>query len=389
MGAGKSNSSKKAEVGKASEFYWACRHGNYRKVKNLISRLNYEQLSQIEQNGSTALHAATYYGHYKIVQLLLDQGCSRTTLNRYGHTAYDEVQNEQMRSLFTRPSSQRFVDDDPAQSFGLTSNSDDNDETKDGVPDNWVKGYANKNGAHEANFMHAIARAPLLMRKVLQTRLEDESKESLETFLDTNVDREEPMYDRVRSLFDEFKNKRNIESLFTLYTLETPIYRALQDDCKSFTALLYMHLPDLKDRAYTGITYRGGRMTENDIQAYRWALAQEGRVLETRTIQSTSKNKRKALEFAEKPNHSKPLAVLLIFDFPELCRTAIDLNKVSETKTVLSEFQDEEEVTLLPFTLFKVAEIKVDKSANKQYRITLRNVPVKKKSISGAWLNMS
>jgi hypothetical protein len=149
-----------------------------------------------------------------------------------------------------------------------------------------------------------------------------------------------------------------------------------------------MHLPELKDRAYKGIAYRGSRMTGDDIQAYRWALAQDGRVLETRTIQSTSKNKQKALEFASNRKSTKPFSVLLIFNFPEICRTAIDLNRVSETKTALSDFQDEEEVTLLPFTLFKVAEIKVDKSENKHYRITLQNIPVKKKSISGAWLNM-
>jgi hypothetical protein len=177
MGVGGSNQLKKAEVGKASEFYWACRHGNYQKVKRMMANLNYEQINEIQSNGSTALHAATYYGHYEIVKLLLEQGCSRTILNRYGHTAYEEVQSDRIRSLFLRPSSQRFVDEDPAQSFGLKSNSDDNDESDNGVPDNWVKGYSNKNGAHEANFMHAIARAPLVMRKVLQSRLEEENKQ--------------------------------------------------------------------------------------------------------------------------------------------------------------------------------------------------------------------
>lgn len=382
------SSASKSEVGKASEFYWACRHGDYQKVKNLMSRLNYEQLSQIEPNGSTALHAATFYGHYKIVQLLLDQGCSRTTLNRYGHTAYEEAQSEQMRSLFLRPSSQRFVDEDPTQSFGLMTNADNSDEEDDGIPNKWVKGYANKDGAREANFMHAIARAPLLMRKVIRSRLEEECKESLETFVHSNVDQRNAFYSRATSLYNTFKKERTIESLFTLYTLQTPIYGALQDDCESFTALVYMHLPELKDRAFTGTTYRGSRMTDVDIQAYRWALAQNRRVIETRTIQSTSKSKQKALEFATQPNYSKPFSVLMIFDFPQVCPTAIDLTKISDARPTCSEFEEEQEVTLLPFTLFTIVDIKIDRSENKQYQITLRNVPVTEKSITGAWLGM-
>ncbi|CAF1255426.1 unnamed protein product [Adineta ricciae] len=170
--------------------------------------------------------------------------------------------------------------------------------------------------------------------------------------------------------------------------METPIYGALQNDCEIFTALLYMHLPTLKDRAYQGIAYRGARMTYDDLQAYRWTLVQHRRVLETRTIQSMSKNKHKALEFATQMHTSKPYSILLIYHFPQICRTAIDLTKISETKTALSEYEDEEEVTLLPFTLFQISDIKVDTKNNKHYRITLQNIPVEKKSIVGALLDM-
>ncbi|UJR17228.1 hypothetical protein I4U23_004123 [Adineta vaga] len=389
MGGKHSTKNKNAEIGKASEFYWACRHGNYEKVRRLIRNMNYEQMCQIEPNGSTALHAATYYGHHKIVELLLEQGCSRTTLNRHGNTPYEEAQTEGMRSIFHRPTSQRFIDEEPSQSFKLKSDSDESDEISEDVPDDWVKGYATTRGAHEANLMHAIARAPLLMRKFLQTRLEADCKESFENFLHETLDEDDPFRIRVISLFNEYKQQRAIEPLFTLYTLETPIYGALQDDCETLTALLYMHLPALRDRAYKGIAYRGARMTHDDIQAYRWTFSQQGRVLETRTLQSMSKKKEKALEFAGKSHSSKSFSVLFIYDFPEVCRTAIDLTKISDTKSALSEFQDEEEVTLLPFTLFKVWDMKTDSNNNKHYRITLRNIPVQKKSIAAAMLNMN
>ncbi|CAF1409604.1 unnamed protein product [Adineta ricciae] len=376
MGNGVSNRNKDVQVGKASEFYLACRNGDYQKVKHLIANLNYEQLSQIEPNGSTALHAATHNGHRETVKLLLEHGCSRTTLNRYGHTAYDEAKTEQMRAIFHRPTSQRFVDAEPTQSFGLLSKTDDD------VPDDWVKGYTSRSGAREASLMHAIAQAPLLMRKVLRTRLEEECKEELESFLEKTVGTHHPARAGVINHLNIYKKQKSVASLFTLYTMETPFYGALQNDCEKFTALLYMHLPALKDRAYQGIAYRGAQMTRDDIRAYQWTLAQRGRVLETRTIQSMSKSKDIALRFARNTRKSKPFSVLLIFNFPEVCRTAIDLAKISE-------FQGEEEVTLLPFTLFTVSNITVDTNDDVPYRITLQNIPVEKKSVVGALLGMS
>ena len=387
MGGSESNPLKEPEIGKASDFYWACRNGEYLKVKEMVSKLNYEQLNQIEPNGSTALHAATYHDHHAIVKLLLEQGCARTTLNRFEQSAYEEIRSEEMRSLFLRPTSQRFVDEDPGQSFALASDSNEDVKTEDGVPNSWYKGYTKEGNAHEAKFMNAVARAPLIMRKILQNRLEGECKELFEEFVVSTVDQTDKNHAGVLHLLSLFKEKDSIESLLTMYTLETAIYRALQNDCEAFTALVYMHLNELKDRAYKGYAYRGACMTNADIEAYRWALKQHTRVLETRTFQSMSLSEKEASTFAE-PYGERSLSVLLIFKFPELCYTAINLNKISNKSPALSQHPGEQEVILLPFTLFRVSDIKIDSSANDQYRITLQNVPVKKKSITGAWLNL-
>ncbi|CAF3660424.1 unnamed protein product [Rotaria sp. Silwood1] len=381
MGSNPSKSTKNVKIGEASEFYWACRTGDYQKAKMIISNLTYDQLNQIEPNGSTALHAATYYNHLKIVELLLQHGCARTTLNRFGYTAFEEAQTDQMRSIFYRPSSQRFMDENPSQSFELSSNSDEHDEMEDDTTNDWVKCHLNKKDAHEANFMDSIARAPVIMRKILQIRLEQESKELLKSFLDDNVKKTDPQYPHVIELFEEFKKNKKIMPLLTLYTAETPVVGALQNDCDSFAALLYLHLPELEDRAYKGLAYRGARMTNDELRAYQWALKQRGRVLETRTFQSMSKNEKVALRFANNKKYEKPISVLLSFYFPEVCRTAIDLTKISDRLLNLSEFPEEEEVTLLPFTLFQVSAINVDATRKNQYRITLTNVPVKNNSI--------
>ncbi|CAF2634740.1 unnamed protein product [Rotaria sp. Silwood2] len=59
------------QEGKASEFYWACRNGDIERVKQLLLTISYNDLNTLEPNGSTPLHAATYFGHTEIVHLLL------------------------------------------------------------------------------------------------------------------------------------------------------------------------------------------------------------------------------------------------------------------------------------------------------------------------------
>ena len=45
-----------------SEFYLACRNGDATKVKQLLPQMTIERLDQMEPNGSTALHVASFNG---------------------------------------------------------------------------------------------------------------------------------------------------------------------------------------------------------------------------------------------------------------------------------------------------------------------------------------
>ncbi|CAF4890082.1 unnamed protein product, partial [Rotaria magnacalcarata] len=52
---------------KCSDFYIACRDNNQGKVKELLETMTPDEVDRLEPNGSTALHAACFYGHYHIV----------------------------------------------------------------------------------------------------------------------------------------------------------------------------------------------------------------------------------------------------------------------------------------------------------------------------------
>jgi len=71
-------STRKNEV---SKFYFACRNGDIDQVTKLLPSVPYEQLKELESNGSNPLHAATFYG------------CERHQKNKYGLTAYEQLES--------------------------------------------------------------------------------------------------------------------------------------------------------------------------------------------------------------------------------------------------------------------------------------------------------
>lgn len=134
-------------MSKVSEFYLACRNGDLNTVQQLLPSLSDEQKNSLESNGSTALHAASYYGYHDIVKLLLENGCATWILNKYENTPYDEGKDEEMRQLFRRPDrdgdSNRFTSVEDCFSIVTRDNSTDSYTTgSDGkIPKGWIDGY--------------------------------------------------------------------------------------------------------------------------------------------------------------------------------------------------------------------------------------------------------
>jgi len=88
-------------TGNASDFYLACRQGDLHKVNRYLKTMTIEDINKVEiANNSTALHAASYFGHTEIVKRLLELGANVHTRNSYGFTAEQEAQTQEIRDLF-------------------------------------------------------------------------------------------------------------------------------------------------------------------------------------------------------------------------------------------------------------------------------------------------
>ncbi|CAF2992352.1 unnamed protein product [Rotaria sp. Silwood2] len=410
-----------SQEGIAGEFYWACRNGDIELVKAMLPYIPYDQLNQLEPNGSTPLHAASFFCHADVVRLLLhDYGVQRYYVNRHGLTAYEEAQTEEIKQLFRRPSN-RFFDaeetiEDTFDILSVKSNEigndnsdsaseDDNEENTNETPSAWIEGYRTKEEIKQEKYYYCKGKA-LIQSKIGRFIMRNGPKfcshcrknkevmgefisyfndrvfrvNKLQAIIDEHVTPEHPEYNKCKQLLSDYLEQEGVDSLLKLYTLETEFYKKIKKSCQAITWSLYIILPDLKERYYQGLSYRGLQMTEKDLQEYRWALKNPDSLIKTKTLSSTSIEREKAEKFACTSDPHQ-LSVLMIFNFPQVSDMAINLGPIKEKQLpAVSEYEDEKEVLVLPQTFFHVRNIEFD-TEKCQYAIYLQNIVLNKSSL--------
>ncbi|CAF3361425.1 unnamed protein product [Rotaria sp. Silwood2] len=212
------------------------------------------------------------------------------------------------------------------------------------------------------------------------------------------IDREliankDPESSKANELLNKFltdNSNEHIKYLIRLYTLETKFYSSLKRNPMALALPLYIELQTLKDRYFKGLSYRGAKMTDDEITTYEWAAHNRESLLQTRHFSSTSQNRSVAEEFAdaviETSDNMRNNRVLFIFNFPVQCDQAINLSRISDTQPCLSEFEDEDEVLILPWTLFQVDYVHQDSPSSYTIYLTSVSLPQKNLFSSFMWI---
>jgi hypothetical protein len=218
--------------------------------------------------------------------------------------------------------------------------------------------------------------------KTIGTKLEEIIREEL-------VAKQDPESQKANELLKKFLSEcrdGSIEHLIRLYTLETKFYSALRHNPIPLAVPFYMTLKTLEDRYFQGQSYRGARMSDDDIAVYEWGMNNPGSVIQIKYFSSTTIERSVAERFlnpqGKKQNSNRRNHVLFVYNFPKKCNQAINLSRISDTQPCLSEFQDESEVLLLPWTLFEIESI--HKEPPSSYTIELTNVLLPQKSLSSS-----
>ena len=360
------------------EFYQSCCQNDVNKVRELLPILNYDEVNYADpKTGFTSLHAACWSNFHEITRLLLENNaCDRNIRNRNNETAYDAATSNEIRSLFNRPRHQieesRFFEVSENQSpFRLISNT----APESTRPDNWMTGYFSIADAQDAQLMFALSRASPIIRLLLHSRTEHESKILIQRLIDISIPRTHDQYQRAQRFYEEFLRKKSLSHLLEIYSLPTEFFKALRSNADAFTVILYLNLRKLSDRAYQGSTYRGMVIASTELEAYRWAH-QHASIIETRAPQSTSKGRQVAEKYADLQYvDGNKVSIMVRYRFLQRCPTAIDIENISF-------FAEEKEVLLLPFTLFRVTSIyESDRNGIQRYDIIMQNIPVTERSL--------
>ncbi|CAF1125614.1 unnamed protein product [Didymodactylos carnosus] len=301
-----------------------------------------DEISRIERNGSTALHVASYNGHIDIVQLLLAHGADQTIKNKYQCTPSDEAATDEIKQLFNCSTRKDFAAE---ENKFIESESIKWIEIGQGV-------------THIAKENHNHLKK-LLKKKSLQSLIN-----TIENYVN-KLDLPEDEYNRIKLLMDRALCEDYPVPLMSMYCAETSFYRNLNIDLArygrvhtkentisgayAFTAIIAHH-PKLKQYSYTGLTFRGCRLRENDAAVY---------VVDTLIMNcsflSTSSDRAVAAHFSVMAGSSDMyLPTIVIYNIKH-ADTAIYLH-------TLSEYPEEREVLIPPFTVFKVT--KVNRSVN-------------------------
>jgi hypothetical protein len=370
--------------GKASDFYFLCKEGKIDEVRQILNdetSPSIDELNQLQPNGSTPLHAATFYNHLEIVKLLLEHGCSQTKLNLYGNTAYDEAQSIEMRTLFLRPeSTDRFHETNTTETISVFLS----EENVENVNASKTADYIHLFRTQSEIFEYSLNQQTTAMwlkfynwfSHTFRTFIErDEfhidgfdliNHPDFQEFLKRSLPEPEKYTQTMQSV-NEAQQRNSIEPLITLYTNEKAgFYRPFnhllaksssnteisEHSCDRYVIEFHIRHQELKQRAYTGTTYRGATLSNNDLIIYRHALdIQPSGVLGFKSFTSTSQDPLIALNFALKtPLNEGQKHVLFIFEIMEASPTIFGISDISK-------YPQEQEVLILPGNLFIVTKI--------------------------------
>ena len=329
-----------------SPFYNACQNNDSSLVKYYLEIISIEQINQIEPNGSTALHVASFHGHEEIVQFLLEKGACCSKRKKYNCTPLDEANTDRIKQMIRRRMNKtRFV----TQSIAWMID-----------PDN----------VHFQTHQY-FEMLELLVRSSKLDQLIDFIKQNdLETDLKDIDD-----LHTIKEYFDMAINENNPVYLLNAYTAETGFYSTLNLHItqlhpenltdkdilrRAFYLVIIARHPNLETLSYTGITYRSMMIPYNDLERFKIGI----RIL-TKTFSSTSKQLNVLLKSLH--NHadvSDRISALCQYEIFNQ-RTALDIQHISL-------FEDKQEVLILPYSIFNIVDIKFDKDYSPEVEIRLR-----------------
>jgi len=327
-----------------SNFYMACRNNNIKEVRKLLEKMTIDQIDQIEPNGSTALHAACFHGHIDIVKLLLEVGADRAIQNKFQCLPFDEAKNGQIKELFYRvPTANRFVSNTGAIEWELVDD----------------------------DVLEKATEERKIIKSIYDTTDVEKMFEKIEkNYIDKGLSNMDKIQN-IRRFFQKATKEQNPLWIIKAYTAETDFYKVLNTEIacgaaknqseRRYIIALLSHHPMLNQLSFIGPSYRVIQMIYTDIEKYKVNYS-----LMTKSFLSSSIDRKIAELFLCQKESGQA-------QNPPLVRTRVDgsiikswvmcIYHIKHQRSALhiensSQYVNEGEILIMPYTVFQVKSIK-------------------------------
>ncbi|CAF1563340.1 unnamed protein product [Rotaria magnacalcarata] len=330
-----------------SEFYVACRCNDFDKVVKLLDTITFDEINRMEPNGSTALHAACYHGHGRIVKLLLEAGADRAVQNKYKCLPYDEALTSDIKELFFRvPNSNRLVSITGAIEWEL------------------IDANVLENATEERRIIKSVY-CHFIQTHTIQKMFEQIEKNYIKKSL-SNI----RGIDHVKDFFRKATEEQDPRWIIKAYTAETDFYSYLnieiaggatqcQNERRYIIALLSYH-SSLDTYSFTGSGYRVVRMTTDDISKYKPNCC-----LMTKSFLSSSIDRkiaelflhRQELEYEKTGVKQRNKADGKSIKSWTMCKYTLKHRRTGLHVENSSQYPNEGELLIMPYTVFKILKV--------------------------------
>jgi len=313
-----------------SDFYYACRNGKIDEVREQLPHMSLEEINQVQANDSTALHAACFYGHKEIVELLLEKGASRSILNKHKCLPYDEAEDDEIKKLFRRQSATRFADDGSGHIDWMKC---------DAAAEKLAREYRFRHSGFGWKSQNIDYRMKHIREEMASTDIE-----SISLFL--------------------IQAQTDPHYLLRAYTVESNFYRKLNEDLAmkhydqgtnfgiTYFIDFFYNNPAFENLSFKGKVYRGMCITHDDLKQYSVG----GKVM-SKAFMSTTRARAIAEDFAkgvgDRTKQHGGLVKLSV-----LCTYEIINNRTGLSIESISEYNHEKEVLVGPYSAFIITAIR-------------------------------
>ncbi|CAF0962917.1 unnamed protein product [Didymodactylos carnosus] len=272
-------------------------------IKELLIHMTADDIDRLEttrMGKSTALHAASFYGHIEVVKLLLEHNASKTIRNFDNLTAEDEACTRDIKCLLSN--------EEDNHRFGGSSSENE--------PPQWI--FVEENIiAKASSYRKWLERGSHNMAYSVDTIIENylQKDELLENVHDHNV---------IKELLLKAARENDPTPIVRAYTLETQFYKCLNRDLAS-TSIDVLNTHAIFDHVIQQFWNSHGRIAG--------IIAQHPK-LKNHTV-AVNNNK---------------FPVIFIFTITNY-RTASDISTISE-------YPEEREILIAPYSVFEIVHIK-------------------------------